>query len=191
MVKCPPLNRKLGVRSTGTERIAVALLRQERSPQSPQQEAQFWLRPAVNCRHQKKRKGFYYSGIFGTCNICSLKQGLFSLGRLNQAPRSSKRMGFLAQNKPRSLSHATFCWLTTCTSFRWRVQVWPRPITGDVRNNRISTNVLLKVQWREFTSSGRQMWHICGVASALVTPALRIELKSKCLNKMQAEKECV
>jgi len=34
--------------------IAVALLGQERSPQLPRQEAQFRIRPAANCRKQKK-----------------------------------------------------------------------------------------------------------------------------------------
>ena len=36
--------------------IAVALFGQERSPQSPQQGANFRLRPAVNSRHQKSNK---------------------------------------------------------------------------------------------------------------------------------------
>jgi len=44
---------RLGVRSTATEWIAVVLLGKDRSPQSPRQEAQFRLRPAANCRHQK------------------------------------------------------------------------------------------------------------------------------------------
>ena len=48
-----PIGR-LGVLSTATEWIAVALLGQERSPQTPRQEAQCRLRPAANCRHQKK-----------------------------------------------------------------------------------------------------------------------------------------
>ena len=42
----------LGVRSTATEWSAVAQLGQERSPQPPQQEAKFRLRPAGKCRHQ-------------------------------------------------------------------------------------------------------------------------------------------
>ena len=41
-----------GVQSTATEWISVAILGKERSPQPPQQEAQFRLRPAANCRHQ-------------------------------------------------------------------------------------------------------------------------------------------
>jgi len=36
-----------------TEEIAVALLGQERSPQSSRQWANFRLRPTANCRHQK------------------------------------------------------------------------------------------------------------------------------------------
>jgi len=42
----------MGVRSTDTEGIAVALLGQEHSPQPPRKEAQFSLKPASNCRHQ-------------------------------------------------------------------------------------------------------------------------------------------
>jgi len=49
---CLPIER-LGVRSTATEEIAVALLGQVRSPQLPQQGANFWLRPPDNCHHQK------------------------------------------------------------------------------------------------------------------------------------------
>ena len=50
-----PIGR-LGVRSTATEGIAVALLGQELSLQSPRQEANFRLRPFANCRHQKRKK---------------------------------------------------------------------------------------------------------------------------------------
>jgi len=46
-----PIGR-LGVWSTATKGIAVALLGQERSPQSPRQGANSRLRPAANCRHQ-------------------------------------------------------------------------------------------------------------------------------------------
>jgi len=47
-----PIGR-LGAWSTATEGIAVALLGKERSPQAPWQGANFRLRPAANCRHQK------------------------------------------------------------------------------------------------------------------------------------------
>jgi len=43
----------LSVRSTATEEISVALLGQEFSPQLPRQGANFRLRPATNCHHQK------------------------------------------------------------------------------------------------------------------------------------------
>jgi len=46
----------LGVRPTAAERIAVAFLEQERSPQPPVQEENFRLQHAVNCRHQNKKK---------------------------------------------------------------------------------------------------------------------------------------
>jgi len=52
--QCPPAIGRLGVRSTTTEWITVALLGQERSPQPPRQEANFRLRSAANCRHQIK-----------------------------------------------------------------------------------------------------------------------------------------
>jgi len=38
---------RLGVRSMTTELIAIALLGQQRSPQPPQQEANFGLWPAI------------------------------------------------------------------------------------------------------------------------------------------------
>jgi len=41
-----------------TEEIAVALLGQKRSLQSPWQETNFRLQPAVNCRHQNEIKKF-------------------------------------------------------------------------------------------------------------------------------------
>jgi len=44
-----PINR-LGVWSTASEWVAVALLGQEHSPQLPWQKALFRLQPAVNCR---------------------------------------------------------------------------------------------------------------------------------------------
>jgi len=47
-----PIGR-LSVRSTATEEISVALLGQEFSPQLPRQGANFRLRPATNCHHQK------------------------------------------------------------------------------------------------------------------------------------------
>jgi len=52
--------------------IAVALFGQERSPQPPRQEAQFRLRPAANCRHQKRK-------LIGNYQISTPRgQGLFS-----------------------------------------------------------------------------------------------------------------
>jgi len=51
-----PSNTPLGIPSTATEWIAVALLGQEHSRQPPRQEAQFRLWPAANCRHQKLTK---------------------------------------------------------------------------------------------------------------------------------------
>jgi len=44
------------------EYIAVTLLVQERSPQPPQQEAKFRLRPAANCRHQSQDTVSLYFG---------------------------------------------------------------------------------------------------------------------------------
>jgi len=46
--QCPPLNWKVGCSSMTTEWIAVVLLGQERSPQPPQQEANFRLQPVAN-----------------------------------------------------------------------------------------------------------------------------------------------
>ena len=53
VAKCPLRIGRLCGRYTPTEEIAVTLLGQERSPQSPRQGASFRLRPAANCRHQK------------------------------------------------------------------------------------------------------------------------------------------
>jgi len=55
----------LSVRSTVTESIAVTLVRQERSPQPPRQEAQFRLRPDAIFRHQKTKCKL----IFGSTNL--------------------------------------------------------------------------------------------------------------------------
>ena len=71
-----------------------ALLRQERSPQPPRQEAQFRLRPAANCRHLKfkQRKNLRLAQRpfqvaknlhFSTCFIMS-----YWRGRLHSYPSS-------------------------------------------------------------------------------------------------------
>ena len=55
--KSVPLSiERLGIRSTATEWITIATLGQDRSPQPPQQEANFRFRPVANCRNQNRLK---------------------------------------------------------------------------------------------------------------------------------------